>query len=212
MKHLFLRILFVLVALLAILITLYACLYLINIGQKDFGLLGRKQNAVVADTLWNIAFYTHIAFGGTALLIGWMGFIRKLRQPKLKKFHRTLGKIYIIATFISSFSGIYIGFFAEGGIIAKLGFITLGIIWFYITFLGYTAIRSKKIEVHQKMMMYSYASCFAAVTLRLWLPILENYFNDFETAYKIVAWLCWIPNLLVAYLIIIKIPSLQPNN
>lgn len=202
MKHLFLRILFVLLVLLALLITAYAGLYLYNFGEPEFGLLGRKQVELVANTLWYSSFYTHIAFGGTALLIGWTGFIRKLRQQKLKKFHTTLGKIYVISTFISALTGIYIGFFAEGGIIAKLGFITLGIIWFYTTLLAYTAIRNRKIETHQKMMMYSYASCFTAVTLRLWLPILEIYFHDFETAYKTVAWLSWIPNLLMAHLII----------
>jgi uncharacterized membrane protein len=204
MKHLFLRFLFVLLVLLVLLVTAYAGLYLYNIGEPEFGLLGRKQVAVVANTLWYASFYTHIAAGGTALLVGWTGFIKKLRQQKLKKIHTTLGKIYIISTFISSITGIYIGFFAEGGIIAKLGFVTLGTIWFYITLLAYTAIRNRKIETHQKMMMYSYASCFTAVTLRLWLPALEIYFHDFETAYKIVAWLSWIPNLLVARLIIMK--------
>jgi hypothetical protein len=208
MKHLFLRILFVLLVVLALLITAYAGLYLYNIGEPEFGLLGRKQVALVANTLWYSSFYTHIAFGGTALLIGWTGFIKKLRQQKLKKIHMTLGKIYVISTFISSLTGIYIGFFAEGGIIAKLGFITLGVTWFYTTFLAYKSIRSKKIVMHQKMMVYSYSVCFAAVTLRLWLPALEIYFHDFETAYKITAWLCWIPNLLVARLIVRKIISL----
>ena len=49
-----------------------------------------------------------------------------------------------------------------------------------------------------EIMVYSYAACFAAVTLRLWLPFLIAVFHDFETAYVIVAWLCWVPNLIVA--------------
>ncbi|GAB4428835.1 MAG: hypothetical protein OHK0039_47410 [Bacteroidia bacterium] len=50
--------------------------------------------------------------------------------------------------------------------------------------------------------MISYAACFAAVTLRLWLPILTALLGDFLPAYRIVAWLCWVPNLLVALAVI----------
>ena len=62
-------------------------------------------------------------------------------------------------------------------------------------------IKNKKIEQHKKIMVYSYAACFAAVTLRIWLPILQTIFGDFDTAYRIVAWLCWVPNLIVASII-----------
>ena len=53
-------------------------------------------------------------------------------------------------------------------------------------------------------MIYSYAACFAAVTLRIWLPILLKIFGDFIIAYSIVAWLCWVPNIIVANLIVRK--------
>ena len=210
MKALFLRILFVLLVLLVLLITVYAGSYLYNIGDNQYGLLGRKQVAVVKNTIWYVSFYTHIASGCTALLFGWIGFIRKLRLPKLMKIHRMLGKVYVFSAWISAVTSIGIGFAAEGGIIAKLGFITLGILWFYFTFLAFTSIKNKKIETHQKMMIYSYAICLAAVTLRFWMPVLEMCFNDFETAYKMVAWLSWIPNLMLAHLIVIKTTNNLP--
>ena len=53
-------------------------------------------------------------------------------------------------------------------------------------------------------MIYSYAACFAAVTLRIWLPLLIVSLGDFITAYRIVAWLCWVPNLMVAYFLVDK--------
>lgn len=53
-------------------------------------------------------------------------------------------------------------------------------------------------------MIYSYAACFAAVTLRIWLPVLIVIIGHYGTAYLMVAWLSWIPNLLVAHFIIIK--------
>jgi hypothetical protein len=58
-------------------------------------------------------------------------------------------------------------------------------------------IREGKITQHQRLMIYS----FAAVTLRIWLPLLML-FLDYLVAYRIVAWLCWVPNMLVAYIII----------
>ncbi|HCU44425.1 MAG TPA: DUF2306 domain-containing protein [Sphingobacterium sp.] len=50
-------------------------------------------------------------------------------------------------------------------------------------------------------MIYSYALCFSAVTLRIWLLILITFFQNFIIAYMIVSCLCWVPNLLVAYFI-----------
>ena len=54
---------------------------------------------------------------------------------------------------------------------------------------------------HRQFMIYSYACTFAAVTLRLWYPLLKNMTHDPAGSYIVVAWLCWVPNILVAYLI-----------
>ncbi|OCA80154.1 hypothetical protein BBH99_04720 [Chryseobacterium contaminans] len=51
----------------------------------------------------------------------------------------------------------------------------------------------------QQFMVYSYACTFAAVTLRLWYPLLQNITHDPDKSYLAVAWLCWLPNLLAAY-------------
>ena len=48
------------------------------------------------------------------------------------------------------------------------------------------------------MMIFSYTACFAAVTLRLWLPVLVSILGDFVRAYTLVAWLCRVPNIVVA--------------
>ena len=108
----------------------------------------------------------------------------------------------MIAVLLSGIAGVYIAYFATGGLIPKIGFTGLGLTWLFTTFRGYTSVRKKDIETHQKMMVYSYAACFAAVTLRIWLPLLSMSFGDFLPAYRIVSWLCWIPNILVAYFII----------
>jgi len=192
------KVLWALFALLAILIGLYPIAYFVI--DRTFGLLGQKPEALLDNVAWNTAFYTHIILGGFALFIGWSQFSKTLRNKYLH-IHRVVGKAYVFSAILSGLAALYIGFYATGGMISIVGFVSLGLIWLYTTFMAYTAIKAKDIVKHQHMMIFSYAACFAAVMLRIWLPILSLNF-DFVTAYRIVAWLCWVPNLVVAYLIV----------
>jgi hypothetical protein len=47
-------------------------------------------------------------------------------------------------------------------------------------------------------MIRSYALTFAAVMLRIWMPLSDLVGIPFESAYPIAVWLAWVPNLLVA--------------
>ena len=190
--------LWLLFALLAIAVGLYPAIYFKV--DRSFGLLSSKPVELLADNLWNIGFYMHIVFGGISLLTGWTQFSPRIRNNNIA-LHKKLGKVYIFSVTLSSIAAVYIGFFASGGLPASLGFISLGLIWLYTTLKAYSHIRNKQIVQHQKMMIYSYSACFAAVTLRIWLPLLMIMTGNFITAYTIVAWLCWIPNLVAAYLI-----------
>lgn len=190
------KIAWVVFAFLAIGVGLYPLLYLI--ASEPFGLLLGKATELLESQLWNIGFYGHISLGGLALLIGWTQFSKKIRTRNLK-LHKNLGKIYVFSVLISGVCAVYIGFYATGGWIASLGFISLGVIWLFTTLKAFFAIRAKDLGLHQGMMIYSYAACFAAVTLRIWLPLLTMAFGEFLIAYKIVAWLCWVPNMIFAY-------------
>jgi Predicted membrane protein (DUF2306) len=187
--------------LLAILTSLYPITYFVT--DRKFGLLGMKSEALLANVFYNLGFYVHIIFASISLLIGWIQFSSKIRNNNFI-LHRNAGKVYIISALLSSSGGIYIGFFSTGGLVAATGFILLGVIWFCTTLLGYRTIRDKKIAQHQRMLIYSYACCFAGVTLRIYQPLLMMYFGDFSMAYTVVAWLCWVPNVFVAYLLVQK--------
>ncbi|MDX6181131.1 DUF2306 domain-containing protein [Flavobacterium sp. Fl-77] len=190
------KIMWILLIVFAIIIGLYPSIYFFI--DRKFGLLSSKPAELLTNTFWNIGFYTHILLGGMALLIGWTQFSSKIRLKNLR-LHKQIGKLYLISVMLSSIAGIYIGFFATGGLPSSLGFISLGIVWFYTTLNAYLQIKNKRIAQHQKMMVYSYAACFAAVTLRIWLPLLTIIYGDFLKAYITVAWLCWIPNLFIAH-------------
>lgn len=165
------------------------------------GLLSSKSVELLNNNLWNIAFYGHITLGGLALLIGWLQFSNKLRIKKTE-LHRTIGKVYVISVLFSGIFSLFIALNATGGIISILGFFTLGLIWLTTTILGFKAIKKGNIKSHEKLMIFSYAACFAAVTLRVWLPLLSIAIGEFNSAYRIVSWLCWVPNLIVAFLIV----------
>lgn len=184
---------------LCILVGLYPAIYFLI--DRHFGLLSSKTQELLADQLWNIGFYGHIVLGGIALLIGWMQFSSKLRRKRMR-LHRTVGKIYVVTVLISGVCGIYIAQFATGGITNVIGFSLSGLVWLITTLLAYNAIKNGNIKAHQNFMIYSYAVCFSAVTLRIWLPLLMAITGDFILAYLIVGWLSWVPNLAVAYLII----------
>lgn len=183
--------------LLAIGIGLYPLIYLF--ATEEFGILMNKSDELLSSTLWNFAFYGHISFGGLALMIGWLQFVKKIRSKRLL-VHRNVGKVYVVSAVASGLCGVYLGFFATGGIVSSIGFICLGVIWLFTTIRAYIAVKNKDLSLHQGLMIYSYAACFAAVTLRIWLPFLTLIFGEFVLAYKIVAWLCWVPNMIFAHL------------
>jgi uncharacterized membrane protein len=191
--------LWILFAALAIIIGLYPSLYFIF--DEKFGLLNSKSDGLLNNIVWNSAFYIHIILGGLALLIGWIQFSSKLRVKK-PKLHRRIGIVYVISSLLSALTSLYVAYYATGGIISALGFASLGVVWFYTTLKAYLDIVKGNIIAHEKMMIFSYATCFAAVTLRIWLPVLVISLDEFILAYRIVAWLCWVPNLFVALLIV----------
>jgi len=52
-------------------------------------------------------------------------------------------------------------------------------------------------------MIRNFALTFAAVTLRIWLPLMAGLMHvPFTPAYVTVSWLCWVPNLLLAEVLV----------
>ncbi|MFC4164842.1 DUF2306 domain-containing protein [Epilithonimonas zeae] len=168
---------------------------------SDVSFLMIKQTEVTSRPAYLPIFYIHVYSSIFALLAG---FIAVFFDKNLKYLHRFSGRIYVFVTLIfSSLSGIYIGIFANGGWTAKVSFVLLGILWFYTTYKSYSEIREKNIVQHKFWMWRSYALAVSAITLRMWKVILVYLFqpNPMDV-YQVIAWLGWIPNLLlVEYLI-----------
>jgi len=61
-------------------------------------------------------------------------------------------------------------------------------------------------------MIRSFALTFAAVTLRLYLPISAMLSIPFEEAYRAISFLCWVPNLALAELYLASCTKTQPDS
>jgi uncharacterized membrane protein len=145
---------------------------------------------------------THIIASMLAILIGPFQFLPGLRKGRWLKVHRWLGRTYMLSIFFGGLSGLYMAQFAYGGIITELGFASLGVLWLYTGYRAYRHIRNKDLEAHRQWMIRNYALTFAGVMLRVWAPLSVGMGADFTTAYIIIGWACWVPNLLVAEWII----------
>ena len=139
---------------------------------------------------------THIAGGVLALTLGPFQFLPRLRARR-PQIHRWLGRFYLLGILLGGVAGLYMATFAYAGLITRLGFTALAVLWLVTGFMAYRNIRAGKVADHRRWMIRNFALTFAAVTLRLDMPLLMMFFGE-ETGYQIVAWLCWIPNWLVA--------------
>lgn len=170
----------------------------------DIGFLLTKQ-AVLHSDLWRLAFYTHISTSVFVLLFGVVQFIKPvlLRQAAV---HRLLGKLYVmLVLFVSAPSGLVMALYANGGWLAKTSFAIISVLWWLFTFKAYTSIRKRDIDSHTAFMTRSYALTLSALTLRLYVLILPSFFIlHAKEMYTLVAWLSWLPNLLVAEWIVRK--------
>ena len=140
----------------------------------------------------------HIVGAMLAILIGPFQFLPGIRKGRWLKVHRWLGRTYLLSILFGGLGGLYMAQFAYGGIISRLGFGALAILWLYSAYRAYKHIRNKEIEQHRQWMIRNYALTFAGVMLRVWVPLSGAVGIDFNTAYVVIGWMCWVPNLLVA--------------
>lgn len=178
-------------AALALPIALYALAYLVTAD--------RLYPDVLADSFrarpWGIL--PHVLAGGIGLLIGPLQLHPMLRQRRVR-LHRALGRVYAVAAIATGFAGMYMAIHSYGGWITHVGFGLLGVGTVLTTTVAIAYIRRREVDAHRRWMIRSFALMYAAVTLRLELPILIGLAGAFEPAYLTVSWLCWVPNLLVA--------------
>ncbi len=170
--------------------------------RYDVDFLLTKQ-AVLHIAAWRWAFYTHITCSIFALILGGLQFISFIIQNH-PRFHRAIGKAYIVLVlFFSAPSGLIMGFYANGGAVSKISFVLLSLLWWFFTFFAYCRIKNKNVESHINFMYRSYALTVSAITFRMYVMLVPHFIHlPAKEMYSLIAWLSWVPNLLVAELLI----------
>ena len=154
-----------------------------------------------------IGIYTHVFASLVALSLAPFQFSSRLRSAR-PRVHRLMGRAYLgVGVVVGGLAGLYMSIFAFGGVVAKLGFACLASGWLYSGLRAYQAIRRGAVQEHRTWMVRNVALTLAAVTLRIYLPSSMIAGIPFEVAYPAIAWLCWVPNLIVAELFFVKVGS-----
>lgn len=163
-------------------------LFFTDISLSFPGMAGQIQNSLSA-------FVAHVIAASVALALGAFQFFAgvRARRPTL---HRWVGRLYALCVLVGGLSGFAMAFVSNGGVIAGLGFALLACLWILTTAVAVNHARAKRIDLHRRWMLRSFSLAFAGVTLRLQLQGFALAGMPYAEASVILAWSCWLPNLL----------------
>lgn len=194
----------------------YSCILMGEITWRyhlftlDANFLMIKQTEVEQLWWYRYAFYIHVCTAILALPAGFTQFNRRI-QRNYPRLHRSIGYIYVCSIlFFAAPSGVLIGAVANGGIWAIISFELLAVGWFYFTFQAFRLAVQKKFDAHHDFMLRSFALTCSALTLRFWKVILVYLFQPHPMdLYQLIAWLGWVPNLLLVEFVIYRLRRKQ---
>ena len=145
----------------------------------------------------------HVLCGMLALLIGPFQFVRRLRR-RFVRVHRACGAIYVASATGLGITGLILAPTAYTGLGASVAFTLLDLAMLFTTWTALRMIMAGRYAEHRRWMIRSFSLIMAGVMLRVWMPLYDGLAGaglvsfSYETAYATVAWLCWVPNLLIA--------------
>jgi Predicted membrane protein (DUF2306) len=172
--------------------------------QNDTAFLQLKQDYIHINE-WRIAFYIHVFTSILVLLAGFTQFSLWFHK-KYKSWHKKLGYLYVInILLVTGPASLLMSFYANGGLSSQVGFVLLAVLWILFTGIAvYKAIK-KDFTTHRIFMIRSFALTLSAISLRIW-KVFFAITTDIPPMdrYRIIAWLGWGLNLLIAEWIIYK--------
>lgn len=170
----------------------------VGLASLRYGLPGRPGALPIPNAaLHPVALALHAVPAALALIIAPLQLTPGLRARR-PGLHRALGRAYAVLVPVGGLAALWIAPDAQGGLVSAAGFTALALAWMTTSAVGVEAARRGRIAAHRAWMTRSAALTFAAVTLRLYLPLAMVAGLPFTPAYRAISWLCWLPNLLVA--------------
>lgn len=145
---------------------------------------------------WPVFSSMHVIGGGIVIVTGGFQFWPSLRRDYIN-IHRWLGRIYLAFVLIGGVGGLVIAPRSDGGLVAHFGFGMLAVLWLFSGWQAYAAIRRGDVTSHKAWMMRNFSMTFGAVMLRIYLGLFAVSGIPFAEAYPTVAWIAWVPNLIL---------------
>lgn len=140
----------------------------------------------------------HAVAASIALLLGPTQFLDAWRA-RAPRAHRLAGYLYLVlGVGVGGSTGVLLARHSFGGFVSHAGFGLLGCLWLFTGFMALLSAKRRRYAEHRTWMIRNFALSLAAVTLRIYLPLSVVAGVPFEQFYPAVAWLCWVPNLIVA--------------
>jgi uncharacterized membrane protein len=149
---------------------------------------------VAANAFANPFLILHVIGGVTALLLGPLQFVRRIRTRR-PALHRATGRIYAGACALAAPAGFMLALGTTSGPVAGAGFAIPALLLPVFIFLGVRAAIERRFDAHREWMLRSYAIVSVAITLRLMLPASALLGFGFFPAYRVISWLSWTTNL-----------------
>lgn len=171
--------------------------------EPGINFLTTKSETTNANGLFRVGFYVHITSSLWVLATGLVQFFPRW-FPGRATLHRNLGKLYVASILVlAAPSGLILAAYANGGLVAKVGFTLQCVVWWLSTWQAYRMARQRRWEEHTAWMLRSFAITLAALSLRAESYLLYYLFGTkpIET-YLTVTWLSWAGNLVLAEVLI----------
>lgn len=195
----------------SIIIFIISMMWVLHTFSKNFMVdpqfekfISRKDLTLTDHNLWISMIRIHILLAIISLITGPLGIIKAIRD-KSRNFHRWNGRLYVFSIILNFIPGVYVSFFATGGLPSIIGFLILNTLWLITTILGFLYIKRQNVILHSQWITRSFFLAFANITIYVIVAISHNLLNfSYENSYTLAVWLSWSLNLLVSEFIIRK--------
>jgi hypothetical protein len=181
--------------------------YLYRAVNYRFVVPGRMGPPNPISAAW---YFVHVAFALPVLLGAPLQFIPELRL-RLPKFHRAVGKAYVVGATVAALAAIYMGTAGpyEG---SRLSIAITGSLWLFFTLAAWRHAVRKNYATHRAFMIRSYTMALVLVWLRLmydFQDVLFFYVENADLRDATREWASWVIPLLIVELYLSWLPQFR---
>ncbi|QRG68630.1 DUF2306 domain-containing protein [Brevibacillus choshinensis] len=135
--------------------------------------------------IWLTVMYIHVGFACIAMASGLINFSTRSYE-KRRSFHRVNGYVYVTSVLFAVLTSGYMAPYATGGKMSSIGFNLLNILWLVMTATALVHILKKRIPLHRRWMIRSYAFCFTNMLIHLLTLVFHQMIGlDYVTSYTL---------------------------